>query len=162
MNILALDLGTKTGFAFDSGDAFQCGTWTLGQPKEIKQWGIERLTRRKDPRIKRLCSHLAELRTFDVIVFEDVQFSLYTQQTQLWSSLRSCIWLCGKAMVTECVPVATLKKFATGNGAATKESMEISLKKNHLSLWRSGIGDDTVDATWLWLWAKKNFSRAKA
>lgn len=159
MNILALDLGTKTGYAYNRGEAFVAGTWTLGTSKEIKQWGKERLTRRKDPRIMRLCVHLAELGLFDVLVFEDVQFSVYTQQTQLWSSFRSAIWLCGQSTVTECIPVTTLKKFATGNGGEQKEGMELMLKKNHPNLWRAGMGNDTVDATWLWLWSRKNFSR---
>lgn len=161
MNILALDLGTFTGYAFNHGDDFQCGTWKLATPTEVKQWGKERLTRRKDPRIKRLCSHLEELGTFDVLVFEDVFFSTYTQQTQIWSSLRASVWLCGQAMIMECVPVTTLKKWATGNGAASKDMMNNALKIQHPCRWTPILGEDTVDAIWIWLWARQNYSRNK-
>jgi hypothetical protein len=61
--------------------------------------------------------------------------------------------------VIECVPTGTLKKFATGHGGATKEMMEVHLKRKHPGCWRSGLDDNGVDALWLWQWARQNLSR---
>lgn len=163
MDILALDLGTATGFAYNRGDEFFCGTWTLGTPKEIRQWGKERKTRTNDPRVERLCGHISEfeLGYFDIVVFEDVQFSTYTKQTQLWAALRASVWLCANTSLIDCVPVGTLKKFATGNGAADKKTMSRFLKCQYPKIWKSALDDNAIDAVWLHLWAKHTFARMK-
>src|SRR5688572_30863812 len=133
-DVLAIDLGTSTGFCYNRGDTTFQGAWQLATAREVGDWGKNRLRRRKDPRIERLCGHLSALGTFDVVVFEDVQFGTTTYQTQLWSGLRSSVWLCAKAGITECVPVATLKLFATGNGHATKQMMFKALARKHPNL----------------------------
>ncbi len=160
-DILALDLGTKTGFCYTNGVNRKMGTWLLATPPEIRQWGKTRKTRTKDPRVERLCEKIAGLGTFDVIVFEDVQFSIYTQQTQLWSSLRSAIWLCGRAPIIEAVPVTTLKKFATGSGGADKLAMARCFLTNPYFQNSPKLDDNGIDAAWLWLWALQNLSRMK-
>lgn len=159
--MLALDLATSTGYAFNRGSEFFCGTWVLGTDKEIRKWGKERLTRTVDPRIDRLCKHVSELGLFELVVFEDVMFSTHTKQTQLWSSLRAAVWLCARTTRFDCVPVATLKKFATGNGAADKPTMSKWLRSQYPEIWTPELNDDAVDAAWLWLWAKKTFARMK-
>lgn len=164
MKILALDLGTNTGYAAGDteGSEFTMGTWKLATGKEVTQWGKERLTRRRDPRPQRLCDNILKLKSIpDIVVFEDVQFATSTYQTQLWSALRTGVWMCLSGVVKfECVPVATLKKFATGNGAATKYHMECDfiLKEGG----RGGTYDDNaIDAYFIWQWAKQNLSRMK-
>lgn len=161
MDILALDLGTKTGFAWNRGDEFFCGTWLLGTDTEIRKWGKQRLSRTGDPRVERLCTRITALGHFDIIVFEDVQFASSTYAVQLWASLRAAVWLCGKAKKFEAVPVGTLKKYATGNGAADKAAMSGFLELRHPNLWTPALGDDAVDAVWLWLFAKENLCRMK-
>lgn len=160
-SILALDLGTATGFFYNRPGALHRGTWLLATDAEIATWGKNRLRRRKDPRIERLCERLTALGTFDVVIFEDVQFGSTTYQTQLWSSLRSCVWLCAEGPLTECVPVATLKLFATGNGHATKQMMLESLKRRHPAYWSPELDDNAVDAAWLWIWAARNIAGEK-
>ncbi len=168
MNILALDLGTDTGYAYNLDSEFFCGTWSLATKKEITAWGKTRERRTNDPRVDRLCKKLSKLagHDFDVVVFEDVEFASSVYQMQLWSALRSCVWLCAHAKHFDCVPVGTLKLFATGNGHATKESM----KKYALGSWRaqaefpddpSGLNDDAIDAAWAWVWARHTFKRMK-
>lgn len=160
MDILALDISSSTGYAFNRGGLFQAGTWKLSTKTEVAAWGKVRLTRRKDPRIERLCKHVATLGQFDVLIWEDVTFQSTTWQTQLWSSLRTAVWLCGLAQHFECVPVQTLKKFATGKGGADKAGMSAALEREHPQLWaRYGADDDTVDAIWIHLWAQKNLQR---
>jgi len=157
-DVLAIDLGTSTGFAYNRGDKIFQGAWLLATDKEISAWGRNRLRRRKDPRVERLCKHLGSLGRFDMVVFEDVEFSSYTAQTQLWSGLRSSIWICAQANVSECIPVGTLKKFATGSGNATKEMMFKALEQQYSHL-AGGLAneDDAVDATWCWVFAKERF-----
>lgn len=161
MNILSLDLGTSTGFAYNRGDDFFCGTWKLGTAKEIKQWGAQRLTRTNDPRIRRLCERISDLGA-DIVVYEDVQFISSTYQGQLWSSLRAAVWLCASASShIDCVPVGTLKKFATGSGNSNKPAMSQYLRLLHPTMWKPTLDDNAVDAVWLWLWAKQRLSKMK-
>ncbi len=163
MNILALDYGTDTGFCF--GDITrdlpaQAGTWKLATKKEITEWGKNRRTRRCDPRIPRLAFHIKPFRP-DYVVFEDVEFASSTYQVQLWASLRAAGWLSVHPDVRfECVPVGSLKSFASGSGNAKKEQMSEALKLKHPALWNAKLNDDAVDAIWIWLWAKHTLARA--
>ena len=92
MNILALDLGTSTGFCHTIVDGHCAGTWVLATDKEVKQWHRDRTARRKDPRIARLYAKLLVVRPCpDVVVFEDVQFQSYA--TRISSDNRLAIAL---------------------------------------------------------------------
>lgn len=185
MNILALDLGSKTGFAsnIDAGgrflvNSFICGTWKLATDKELAIARTKRMDRRRDPRVTELFSRLIAAKdacNIQAVVFEDVQFSSYTLQTQLWSSLRAAVWLAFDSAIIECVPVSTLKKYATGNGAATKEEMACALCRHDprfkIGKDRKGkfvvvcgneiVDDNGVDAAWIHRWATQNLSRIK-
>jgi hypothetical protein len=158
MNIVALDLGTHTGYAYNLGPDFTVGTWHLASGKEITKWGKDRYTRRKDPRVERLCEKLEALPVFDVLVFEDVQFVSSQKQAHLWASFRTVAQLCGKAAIFECVDVKTLKKFATGSGNADKEAMRRALYAHHPKM-LGHLDDNGVDAAWLWHWANQKLSR---
>lgn len=155
MNVIALDLGTTTGFCANNGSDFAVGSWTLAAPKEIKSWGLTRLNRRRDPRPQRLCQKvLGLLFVPDVLIFEDCQFSSTTYQTQLWSSLRTSLWMClGDSTLFECLPVGTLKKWATGNGAAKKEQMIFAARTQRPDL---KFTADSADAFHLWTFAQKH------
>lgn len=163
MNILALDLGTKTGFAISrEGMPNVVGTWKLATAAEVKQWGKTRVVRTGDPRFCRLLALVTEMLPLDVIVFEDVQFSTTTKQTQLWSAFRSVLWTlqcscdAAKPLVVECVPVQTLKKFATGSGGASKEAMIAAAFRRGCP---PGVDDNGADAFHLLRWAQANLTR---
>lgn len=162
MHILALDLGTDTGYASGdiSGVNFSIGSWKLATAKEIRQWGKERLTRRRDPRPQRLCEKILAMPLVpDLIVFEDVMFASSTLQVQLWSALRTSLWMClGNEVRFDCVPVTTLKMFATGNGWAKKPDMARAFLNEGFA---AGHNDDEIDAYFIWKWAKQNLSRVK-
>lgn len=172
MRALGIDLGTKTGYAFASGGTIgECGTWILSKPKEITYARKLRLDRRCDPRFLRLYDNLLNFHLanpLDYVIFEDVQFAVTVMATQLWSSLRSAVWLLSRHGVQiDCVPVGSLKKFASGNGGADKSEMARSLSKADPrfklvggiiqdSLTLEFLTDDAVDAIWLAKWAIKN------
>ena len=171
MNILALDLGTKTGYAYGvaaAGNPCTIGTWKLASAKEIREWGKTRITRRCDPRPMRLYRRLCELGNVpDILIFEDVNFSSYTLQTQLWASLRTAVWMFAyKRDVphVDCVPVKSLKLFATNFGGASKEQMAKALKlvAPGLVSARLDLDDNAIDAVWLWKWADLNLCRMKS
>lgn len=170
MNLLALDLGTKTGYAVNDGPTTKvsCGTWTLATPKEITAARKLRLDRRCDPRFLTLLWKLKAVHAhtpLDYILFEDVQFSSTTMQTQLWTAFRSAVWCMTELGIqVDCVPVSTLKKFATGSGAADKEAMaKLLARQSSRFLYRRGfpvidtltgndIDDNAVDAVHLYRW----------
>jgi len=161
VKILALDLGTKTGVAWNYGPPLWATTWTLATAKEVTTWGKTRLTRRCDPRVPRLYQTLTHIMLPpDLIVFEDVEFSTYTKQTQLWASFRSALWLASVALgaAIECVPVTTLKKFATGSGDADKTQMAKAMFTQFPGTPRD-LDDNAIDALWILKWAEKNLSR---
>lgn len=164
LRILAIDLGTHCGLAHNCTPTGAVTAWTehLATAREITEWGRSRMTRRNDPRILRLSKILQRIPKPDVCVFEDVCFQTYTKQTQLWSSLRAAVWLTlGESCILECVPVATLKKFATGHGGATKPMMETALRRANPDMFKQlqTLGDDAVDALWLFKWAEKYLAR---
>lgn len=163
MKILALDLGSTTGFAYTqpSGNPMiSSHTWATA--KELFAMRQRRDDRRGDLRIIRFYDWLTNLHaeyTFDAVVFEDVQFSSSTAQTQLWSSFRATVWLAFPSTLREAVPVGTLKKFATGSGAADKPAMSAALRKARSSYWNDKLDDNAIDAAWLYLWALQNLGR---
>jgi Holliday junction resolvasome RuvABC endonuclease subunit len=160
VKILAIDLGTHTGVARNFGPPPWATTWHLATAKEVTAWGRSRLVRRCDPRIERLRRNLdSPLVKPDLVVFEDVEFSTYTKQTQLWASFRTVIWVAfGNRIVIDCVPVTTLKKFATGNGNADKAQMKSAMFKQYPDT-ASDLDDNAIDALWILKWAEKNLSR---
>lgn len=165
-NFLALDLGTKTGFAFNCRNTLAAGTWRLSSAKDLRAAVDERLNRRCDIRIPefvRLVSGLVREFHINAIVFEDVQFSKYTLQTQLWSSLRGALWTI-PGVYFDCVPVTTLKKFATGNGGADKDAMRRAFDRTDFTPFKrpeNDLDDNGIDATFMWLWAMKNLNRTR-
>jgi hypothetical protein len=151
MNILALDLGTKTGWALYSDRELTSGTWLLATEKELRQQRKENRDRCCDVRFSRLRELILKLPLLNYIYFEDVQFLTSQAQSQLWAGFRTVVTLMERGELSlaplklVAVPVGTLKKFATGNGAAKKELMAAFLQDR---VGRSPIGrdDNEIDA----------------
>jgi Holliday junction resolvasome RuvABC endonuclease subunit len=176
IDILSLDLGTKTGYALGRRDP-EIGTWTLATEKELRDQKKLRFDRRLDCRIGRLYDYVVgAIRLFSprFIVFEDVQFSSYTAQTQLWASLRAAVWLASWThpdTFLDCVPVTTLKLFTTGHGGANKDRMARSLVSamperlgwKMQAVWdrrtEELLDDNAVDALAIWRWAQHHLGR---
>jgi hypothetical protein len=139
---LAIDLGTKLGWALDVHGVRSGGTKLLVSEADRKLAVDDSLDRRCDPRFGALLDHIMDIRGNhggpDLIIFEDVKFSVYTQQTQLWSSLRAAIWAYKWLRPNtniQCLDTSKLKKWGTNNGAATKEMMGAWLVRKHPNLY---------------------------
>jgi Holliday junction resolvasome RuvABC endonuclease subunit len=148
--MLALDLGTKTGWALLRPDGeVVSGTLVLAKAKELREQNGRELDCRYC-RLAEFVSSMVKQHSVEVLVFEDVEFSTYTGQTQLWASLRGAVWATGcgiPELEIEAVPVGTLKKFATGHGNATKDMMAAALKRSHPTYFSGHQPDDNeVDA----------------
>lgn len=148
MNILALDLGTKTGWAIRKESPVNRhlvlgGTWKLSDAKSVTQARLEGWDRRYDSRFAALCLQIEgaiEAHGVKAVVFEDVLFSETTLQTQLWATFRAAIWAVRRRswidenetpFQIDCLNTGTLKKYATGHGNATKAMMSAHLLKKY-------------------------------
>jgi len=171
MRILALDLGTSLGYAYGdlpTGAVLRAGTVKLATAKEITEAHKTRMNRRLDPRLPALFNWLTSFNVLDGIdwvVFEDVEFSSFTQQTQLWSSFRAAVWVFAaqNRVDVECINVKALKKFGGGHGSSDKARMADRLCAQYKDFSRAVSGvmfqgkvlnDDAVDAVHLLKWAQ--------
>lgn len=170
MKILALDLGTTTGWAYRTPQGLRAGSIVLMGTKALKEQAAKRLDRRQDGRILRFWDHLQVVCTanpIDWLVFEDVQFAKSRMQAHLWAGFRSVVWLVAhqRGLQVECLSTDRLKRFATGNGCATKEAMAAWLPRKckdvrffdgatRLVDGNEILDDNAVDATHLLLWAE--------
>lgn len=132
LETLALDFGTQTGWAHMIGDKIvDSGTWQLAEEIELAGQRRQGKERTGDIRFRRLMEFVQKATGSNIrrVVYEDVIFDRSQAQTQLWASLRAVAWVFGQLPqnVVRCVPVATLKKFATGNGGADKLRMAMAL-----------------------------------
>lgn len=171
MNILALDLGTKTGWALLCNGTITSGTWTLATAKEIKDAAAKRLNRRCDPRFLRLLHELecvTRAVKIDWAVFEDVEFCKSRMQAHLWATWRAAAWsLARDGVKLDCLATGKLKHFATGNGGADKDQMARALTLDpRYALDKGGVrdtltsdllDDNATDALHLLRWAMKTF-----
>jgi len=173
MKILALDLGTTTGWAIrDTGGTLHTSSVRLASEKQLSEQRKIRGDRRGDMRIRALWEFIEDMEEsigFDAIVFEDVQFVRSTAQAHLWASFRTTVWLYAylHEKTVECLATGKLKIFATGAGSATKEMMAAWLTKSHPETVRFYDGalrlvdtdaildDNAVDAAHLLLWSEK-------
>lgn len=184
MNILALDLGTHTGYCFNTPNGgLQIGTYELATEKEITAFTAERLDRRCDPRVQnlfRIVAGVMQTADIEAVVFEDVMFAAKgLAQAQLWPSFRTAVQLAARLnqrlQNIECVDTSALKKFAC-TGSATKEQMAKAALTQHPRIFESytlskrglysekkqmSLDDNAIDAFWLWAWGQTHLAKAK-
>lgn len=120
--MLALDLGTKTGWARrDEAGRVTSGTLDLG--KLAKKRGVTRYRVLLDF----LMGYGGGPRLIpgDLVAFEDVAFMVSVRQAHVYGGLRAIVETaaCDTGAVCVPVPVATIKKHATGSGKADKAAM---------------------------------------
>lgn len=171
--ILSLDLGTHCGWAYRESDGIiTAGVHLLQTDAETTAAGKLRRDRTLDARIPNLYSLLKRVwimapqkktvnSPIDFLVFEDVQFSKFTLQTQLWGSLRAAVWLfCHDyGIPRDCCPTGTLKLFAAGRGNASKPEMVQAATRLYPTV-EFDESEDAADALCLMAWAEHLLKRA--
>lgn len=141
MNILALDLGTKCGFA----DNLKSGVWNL-KPKTTESAGL---------RFVKFEICLTENVRPDVVVYEEVHSHMGVDAAHVYGGLQAVLqsWCIRRGIEYQGVGVATIKKFATGHHQAKKEAMvQAAIKafpQVHI------LDDNHADALWLHAYAEK-------
>lgn len=138
--VLALDLGTRCGWALREHSLVTSGTWELSSPRQrrFEGGGMRWL------RFRRL---LEEVGLVGQVVFEEVRRHLGTDAAHAYGGALAVVtaWCEEHGIPYEAVPVATLKRHATGKGNATKEAMVTAAKERG---WHP-VDDNEADALWL-------------
>jgi Holliday junction resolvasome RuvABC endonuclease subunit len=138
MSLLALDLGTTTGFAWSAANGvILSGTWDC-RPKKYEGAGM---------RLRTLWENLVCLHNsvrIEKIVFEAVRRHLGTDAAHVYGGMMGTMQLfCEEQHIPyQGIPVGTIKKFWTGNGAAKKDMMIAEARKRGYE----PIDDNEADA----------------
>lgn len=154
MRILALDPGTSCGFAVSGGPS---GTWNLA-PKRGESPGMRYI------RLGNLLEAVHMEHAFGLVAFEK-SFQRGQAAREVHLKLVGAIeTFCARHDIDLThVYAATLKKWATGRGHASKAEMRARLYV------RTGVGDprlpcqpseDEIDALWILAWAQEHYGRA--
>ena len=138
MTVLALDLGTTTGFAWSAkAGVVVSGTWDL-RPKKYEGAGMRYL---------KFAAYLGTLHTsqkLSRVYFEAVRRHLGTDAAHVYGGLMGTLeaWCEQHKVPYQGVPVGTIKRFWTGKGNANKDAM---INKARL-LGYEPIDDNEADA----------------
>lgn len=144
--ILALDLGTTTGWALAQTDALITSGSQSFKPQRFEGGGMRFL------RFKRWLTDIKQCSPdISLIVFEEVRRHAGVDAAHAYGGFMGQLtaWCEHHQIPYEGVPVGTIKKHATGKGNASKEQMiQAMLARNH------GVADDNeADALALLYWA---------
>jgi len=144
--VLALDLGTATGWALSSHDQhITSGTVTF-RPGRFEGGGMRYL------RFRRWLDEVARLGgPIDRICFEEVRRHVSTDSSHVYGGLMGMLTAWGElnAVPYEGVPVGTIKRFATGRGNADKAAVVAAMQARGFH----PADDNEADALALLLWA---------
>lgn len=147
MSILALDLGTKTGWALSSKGTILSGTESF-QNDRFSGGGMRflRFQRWLDT-INTLQPHIEE------VCFEEVRRHLGTDAAHVYGGLLAILtsWCEEQKIPYQGVPVATIKKFIASKGNASKEEVIAAIReKGH-----TPRDDNEADALALLYWRQQ-------
>lgn len=146
MNILAIDPGTKCGYAATLDGIRTSGVWDLS----VHRYEGDGM------RYVRLRKYLREMGKVDLIVFEEVRRHAGCLAAHIYGGIISHIMEYAEVNQINYVacPVGTLKKFATGKGNAGKDAM-IKTCRDRLEV--KPKDDNEADALWLLAWAVSQY-----
>ena len=152
--ILALDLGTTTGWALRGSD----GNITSGsesfRPQRFEGGGIRFL------RFKRWLTELkAHAEGIDTLVFEEVRRHVSTDAAHAYGGFLATLtaWCEHHGVPYQGVPVGTIKKHVTGKGNASKDEMMAAMRaRGYLP-----TDDNEADALALLHWAIQHHDAAQ-
>lgn len=125
MKILALDLGTTTGFAFDNEGKISSGAKNF-KPRKFDSVGLKFMLFRKFILEQFIAKH-----PLDVVVFESVNFGTTTYSSQVYGGFVATLCsLCEECDINYTgLGVSMIKKRISGKGNANKKMMIESIRK---------------------------------
>lgn len=153
MNLLALDLGTKTGWATRSRGHIASGTQSF-TPGRFEGGGFRFL------RFQQWLTGVYAVSGFEIVVFEEVRRHLSTDSAHAYGGYMATLtaWCEQTKIPYQGVPVGTIKKYACGKGNASKEEMIAAMRaKGH-----TPKDDNEADALALLCWGVKNAVPARS
>lgn len=118
-NILALDLGTNTGWAFSNGDKYSSGTSKF-KPNRFEGGGMRYL------RFKHWLTETKHaFKQIDLVYFEEVRRHVGVDAAHAYGGFLAHLtaWCEHHQIPYQGVPVGTIKRFITGKGNASKEEV---------------------------------------
>ena len=144
--ILALDLGTTTGWALRGSDGHITSGSESFRPQRFEGGGMRFL------RFKRWLTELkAVTNGIDALHFEEVRRHVSTDAAHAYGGFLATLtaWCEHHQIPYQGVPVGTIKKHATGKGNASKDEMVASARaRGH-----APVDDNEADALALLHWA---------
>jgi Holliday junction resolvasome RuvABC endonuclease subunit len=144
--ILALDLGTTTGWALRGSDgAITSGSESF-RPQRFEGGGMRFL------RFKRWLTELKDMAGgFDALHFEEVRRHVSTDAAHAYGGFLATLtaWCEHHQIPYQGVPVGTIKKHATGKGNASKDDVLNAM----CALGHAPTDDNEADALALLRWA---------
>ena len=144
--VLALDLGSTTGWALRSRDgSITSGTMTF-RPSRFEGGGMRYL------RFRAWLDEIAKLGgPIDRIAFEEVRRHVSTDSSHVYGGLLATLtaWAEQSVIPYQGVPVGTIKRFATGKGNAGKDAIIAAIKARGFH----PTDDNEADALAILLWA---------
>lgn len=137
MSILALDLGTKTGWAYGTLDAVMSGVWDL-KPRRFDGGGMRFV------KFKGELNDILKAGRPAAVMFEEVRNHKGTDAAHIYGGLLGVLtaWCEENEIPYRGVTVQAIKKFATGRGNAGKPDMIAAA----LRLGYEPIDDNHADA----------------
>lgn len=149
MNLLALDLGTNTGWALTPGaGALVSGTWQNKSRNARYEGGGMRYLRFRQ--------HLEGIHAatpIGAVYFEEVRRHRGTDAAHIYGGMLAVLtaWCEEKGIPYQGVPVGEIKKHATGKGNADKPAMMAAMRQ----LGYQPVDDNEADAIALALLARE-------
>ena len=143
--ILALDLGTATGWALRHNGVITSGTQSF-KPQRYEGGGMRYL------RFARWLNEvLVSVGSIDALYFEEVRRHVGTDAAHVYGGLLAHLtaWCESQDIPYQGVPVGTIKKHATGKGNASKEQMLEAMRAKGYA----PADDNEADALALLHWA---------
>jgi Holliday junction resolvasome RuvABC endonuclease subunit len=118
MTVLALDLGTKTGYALGEGATTVSGVWDF-KPRRFEGGGMRYL------RFRKRLDEINAATPLNTVVFEEVRHHSAVDAAHVYGGLMAHLtaWCEENAVPYAGVPIQTIKRHATGKGNANKEAM---------------------------------------
>ena len=144
--ILALDLGTTTGWALRGSDGSITSASTNFRPQRFEGGGMRFL------RFKRWLAALTDMTGgIDALHFDEVRRHVSTDAAHAYGGFLATLtaWCEHHAIPYQGVPVGTIKKHATGKGNVSKDQMIAAMTaRGH-----APVDDNEADALALLHWA---------